>query len=87
MNRDSAESILTTLRDAQDWHQLHVLGYSVERAAFSSWILESPSNLAGDLMDTMLNVELSSLDSERQFDLDALIGAVTQQAPADDPKR
>ena len=87
MNWDSAENILTTLQDAQDWDQLLALGHSAERAAFSSWILESPSNLAGYLMDTMLNVELSSLDPERQFDLNALIRAVTQQAPAEDPKR
>jgi hypothetical protein len=38
-------------------------------------------------MDTMLSVELRSLDSERQFDLDALIAAVTQQTPVDDSER
>jgi hypothetical protein len=87
MNRDSPENLMTTLRDAQDWDQLLALGSPAERAAFASWIRESPSNLAGYLMNTMLSVELSFLDSVRQFDLDALIDAATQQAPVDDSKR
>jgi ferric-dicitrate binding protein FerR (iron transport regulator) len=87
MNRDSPENVTTTLRDAQDWDQLVSLGGSAERAAFASWLRESPSNLAAYLMDTMLSVELSSLDSERQFDLDALVDTVNQQASADGSKR
>jgi hypothetical protein len=87
MNRDSREDVVTPLRDAQERDRLRALSGSAERAAFANEIRESPSNLARYLMDTMLTVELSSLDSERQFDLDALISAATQQAPVDDSKR
>ena len=87
MNRDSPENVTTTLGDAQDRDRLVSLGSSAERAALASWVRESPSSLAWYLMDTMLSVELSSLDSERQFDLDALVDTVNQQASVDGSKR
>jgi hypothetical protein len=87
MNRDSPEDVVTPLRDAQNWDQLLASGGSAERAAFVSWVLKSQSNVAGCLMNEVLAVELSSLDSERQFDLNAIISAATQQAPVDDSKR
>ena len=86
MNRDSPENV-TSLRDAQDRDQLVSLGGSAERAALASWVRESPSSLAWYLMVTMLSVELNSLDSERQFDLDALVSTVKQQATVDGSKR
>jgi hypothetical protein len=87
MNQDSPEDVVTSLLDAQEWDQLLASGGSAERAAFVKWLLKSPSNVAGCLMNEVLTVELSSLDSERQFDLNAIISAATQQAPVDDSKR
>jgi ferric-dicitrate binding protein FerR (iron transport regulator) len=87
MNWDSPDNVMTTLRDAQDWDGVLSSGGPAERAAFASWVRESQSNLAVYLKETALSVELSSLDSQRQFDLDALISAVTQQPPVDDSKR
>jgi hypothetical protein len=43
------------------------------RAAFAQCIRESPAALSAFLMETMLSVELHDLDSDRQFDLEALI--------------
>jgi len=75
------------LRDAQDWGTCS-LDEPATRAAFIGWVRESPENLAALLINTALNLELSSLDSARQFDLDALIAAASprlvQAAPTSD---
>lgn len=86
MNRKAPEDVMMIIREAQEWCRRPSLGSAADRAAFASWVCESPPNLAAFLMNTMLDVELRSLDSERQFDLDALIASAAQQAqaPADD---
>jgi hypothetical protein len=86
MNRKAPEDVMMNIRDAQEWCRLPSLGSPSDRAAFVSWVCESPANLAAYLMNTMLDVELRSLDSERQFDLDALIASAARetQAPVDD---
>ena len=86
MNRKAPENVRMIIRDAQEWCRLPSLGSSAGRAAFASWVCEPPPNLAAYLMNTMLDVELRSLDSERQFNLDALIASAAQQAqaPVDD---
>ena len=87
MDRKAPENVEVSFRDAQEWCRLPSLGSPASRAAFASWVSESPSNLAAYLMSTMLGVEMSSLDSERQLDLTALIASATQQAqsPLDEP--
>jgi len=86
MDRKAPDNVVAIFPDAQEWCRLPSLGSSAGLAAFASWVRESPANLATYLMNTMLSVEMTSLDSERQFDLDALIASVTQQAqaPVDD---
>jgi len=82
MDRKAPGNVVVSFREAQEWCRLPSSGSPASRAALASWISESPANLAAFLMNMMLSVELSSLDSERQFDLEALIASVTRQAPA-----
>jgi hypothetical protein len=46
-----------------------------QRDALARWTRASAANVGEYLMDTTLSVELSGLDAEREFDLDALTAA------------
>jgi len=68
------------VREAQSWDRAIKSGGAAERAAFAAWIKRSPQHLQAYvwhvkecLLETMLNVELTGLDSAREFDLEALI--------------
>ena len=78
MSRDASEDDEMMLRDAHDWTSLP-LDDPATQATFANWARESPATLSAFLKEAMLNVELTNLDSARQFDLDAIIAAARNQ--------